>query len=356
MYMSTDPASITKEVGTGDCLAKVLITGITGFVGGAVLRRILAEDYEIHALVRPGTPKHRTSDFATAIRIHQIDLSDTVALRSFLCSESFDCILHIGALRGGRKASRDQYYRSNVSSTEQMVDYCLKHSCKLVFCSSVGVFGAIPEELPANAQTRKNPDNYYHYTKIEAEKIIGKAILHGLKAAIIRPSITYGKGDFGFPYQMVRMVHRHRFPLINKRIWIHLCHIDALVEAFNWALQNDFGSHIAWNVADREPVQLQALINFISRQLHQKNYPGWLTVDRMFFDLGERISRIMKNELFISRFELISKSWFYDVQAYYTKMEELGIKPHYTIPDIQISIDDYLGASSRQNGLNHPSR
>ena len=340
MYIA--PANTTEEVFSGDCLAKILITGITGFVGAAVLRKISREDHEIHALIRPGTPANRFQEFASRITIHNLDLADTKALRRFLSEQDFTDILHIGALRGGRKASRDQYYRSNVSSTEQFVDYCLNHQCRLIFCSSVGVFGAIPEELPANSQTPKNPDNYYHYTKIEAEKKKKKGILHGLKAAIIRPSITYGKGDHGFPYQLVKMVHRYHFPLINKRIWIHLCHIDALVEAFAWALHNDFGSHLAWNVADREPVQLHALVNFISRQLHNRNYPRLLTVDRFFFDLGERVSRLFKNELFISRFELISKSWFYDVHDYYTEMEKLGIKPHFSIPGLQITIDDYL--------------
>lgn len=324
-------------------MAKLLITGITGFVGAAVLREIITEGHEITALVRPNTEISRYQEFSGKIAIQELSLSDTAMLRDYLIGSDFDTILHIGALRGGRKASREEYYRSNVSSTEQMVDYCLKHKARLIFCSSVGVYGAIPEELPANSQTHKNPDNYYHYTKIEAEKIIGKAILHGLQAAIVRPSITYGKGDRGFPYQLIKMVARHRFPLINKRIWIHLCHIDALVIAFKLCLGKEFETGLVWNVADREPVQLNALVNFISRQLHNKNYPSILTMDRMLFGFGERLARLCKNELFVSRFELISKSWFYDVQSYYKVIEAMDLNPHYTIPDIQITIDDYLG-------------
>lgn len=323
-------------------MAKLLITGITGFVGAAVLRQIITEGHEITALVRPKTEAGRYQEFSGKITIQELSLSDTAGLRDYLQSSDFDTIMHIGALRGGRKASQEEYYRSNVSSTEQMVDYCLKHDARLIFCSSVGVYGAIPEELPANYQSHKNPDNYYHYTKIEAEKIIGKAILHGLQAAIIRPSITYGKGDRGFPYQLIKMVARYRFPLINKRIWIHLCHIDALVIAFKLCLGKEFVTGLVWNVADRQPVQLSALVNFISRQLHNKNYPSILKVDRVFFSLGVKLARLCKSELFISRFELISKSWFYDVQSYYKVTEEMGLKPHFTIPDLQITIDDYL--------------
>jgi len=322
-------------------LAKILITGITGFVGHSVLTRILPLGHEITALVRPKTEVARYQEFKDSVRIEYISLSDTVALKAFLMEHDFDVIMHIGALRGGRKASREEYYRSNVASTEQFVDYCLKHEARLIFCSSVGVYGAIPGELPANAQTPKNPDNYYHYTKIECEKIIGKAELHGLKAMIIRPSITYGKGDFGFPYQLVKMVDGYRFPLIKKRIWIHLCHIDALAEAFAWALGHDFPAGLCINVADREPVQLSALVDFISRQLHNKNYLAWLSFDRRFYSLGEHLSRLARNELFISRFELISKSWFYDVQKYYALMQDEGIAPHFTIPGIQNVIDYY---------------
>ena len=50
----------------------------------------------------------------------------------------------------------------------------------------------------------------------------------------------------------------------------------------------------------------------------------------------------MHNELWISRFELISKSWFYDVSAYYDIMDTEGINPHFTIPEFKITIEDYL--------------
>lgn len=301
------------------------------------------------ALVRPGTAKNRYQEFEGKCQFEYLDLADVKGIKNYLDHSNFDLILHIGALRGGRKADRETYYKANVGSTEQMVDFCIRTSCRLIFCSSVGVFGAIPSELPANAQSRKNPDNYYHYTKIEAEKIIGKAIFRGLQAGIIRPSITYGVGDFGFPYQMVKMVAKYRFPLINRRIWIHLCHIDALVAAFMYMVENEIENGLTLNVADREPVQLNALVDFISRQLHKKNYPRLLKFDRHLFALGEKISRLVKNELFISRFELISKSWFYDVQAFYAIMEKTGGKIHYTIPGLKITIEDYL----KKNGNPH---
>ncbi|MEN6445168.1 MAG: NAD(P)-dependent oxidoreductase [Candidatus Cloacimonas sp.] len=325
-------------------MTNILITGITGFVGRNVLNQLIksSSDLNITALVRPGTPIKRYEEYGDLLRIIEMDLADTSLLKEFLFTNEFETILHIGALRGGRKFPKETYLRSNVYSTAQMVEYCLAKEAKLIYCSSVGVFGAIPQELPAGHQTERNPDNFYHYTKIESERIINRAILNGLKAAIVRPSIVYGEGDYGFPYQMVKLVDKYIFPLINRPIWIHLCNIDALVRAFVYLTLNDWKSGLTLTVADREPVQLQLLIDFISRQLHNKNYPRYLKWDRRFFAWGEKISRLLKNELWISRFELISKSWFYDVTAYYEIMDKEGIKPHFTIPEFEITIKDYL--------------
>jgi len=320
-----------------------LITGITGLVGRNVLNEFLAKypDYNICAFVRPGTDAKRYLDVRAKIRIVYIDLADTESLKDFLFTNEFDTIIHIGAIRGGRRFKRQEYIRSNISSTEQMVEYCLAKNARLIYCSSVGVFGAIPTELPAGAETEKNADNLYHWTKIESERIINKAILNGLIAAVVRPSITYGQGDFGFPYQLVKLVKRYIFPMIHRRTWIHLTHIDSLVQAFLWLTENTWKSGLTLIVADREPVQLSALVDFISRQVHGKNYPRFLVFDRYLFAWGERLARLLKNELWISRFELISKSWFYDTSLYHAIAEKAGIKAHFTIPEFKITIEDF---------------
>lgn len=323
-------------------MPRLLITGITGLIGKSVLQAILAEKlgYQISALIRPETVPERYSAFRTELEIVKLDLADIDGLKAYLADNAFDVVVHIGALRGGRKFSRDEYLRANLLSTQQIVEHCLAHKAKLLYCSSVGVFGAIPEELPANNDTERNPDNFYHYTKIESEKIINQAVMRGLNAAVLRPSITYGRGDRGFPYQLVKMVHKNYFPLISKRVWVHLCHIDVITAAFIWLLKNEFRPGLSLNVADREPVQLQDLVNFVSRQVHGSNYARLNNVDKWFFRAGESFARMLRNELWISRFELISRSWFYYVRDAY---ELMGLKETFTIPGIQITIADYLG-------------
>lgn len=321
-------------------MKRVLITGITGLIGKAVLRKILLQhpDWQVSALIRPGTEPSRFTEFLSQIETTGIDLGDIPKLRDYLKEHSFDYVVHIGALRGGRKFDKETFYRTNVMSTEQLAEACLSSGAELVFCSSVGVFGAIPGELPANNGTTRNPDNYYHYTKIQAEQIINRYVIRGLRAVILRPSITYGRGDDGFPYTLVKLVDKGIFPMINKRTWIHLCNIETISDAFLWVLNHSHKNALCLNVADREAIQLSDLVNFISRQLKHKNYSTYFSFDRNFFALGEFFAKKLKNELWISRFQLISRSWIYDVRETYSLMK---LTERYTIPGIQETIEDY---------------
>lgn len=321
-------------------MKRILITGSKGFIGKSVLNKLITykDDYSIDAIVRPRSFNNKPDEYQGLVNYIPFDLADSKGLMNFFSNAQYDFIIHIGAIRGGRKFSKEQYYLSNVVSTEIIISYCQKSSCKLLFCSSVGVFGAIPLELPANNNTQKVDDNYYHYTKIEAEKRINRALLTGLTAAILRPSITYGTKDRGFPYQMVKMISKKQFPLISKRIWIHLCHIDTITDAFIWLIRNEFPNGLTLNVADREPVQLKDLVNFISRQLYKKNYTKLMQFDQKVFDLALSIFKWIRNELWISRVELISRSWFYEVSDLYSIM---NIRPSYTIPGFEIVIKDY---------------
>ncbi|HNX01820.1 MAG TPA: NAD(P)-dependent oxidoreductase, partial [Candidatus Cloacimonadota bacterium] len=252
---------------------KILITGISGFIGGHVGRKLCDQYNDITALIRPETNQSRITQFKDKIHFAHIDLSDTKNLKRYLSENRFDCILHIGALRGGRNADRDHFFRSNVTATQVIAEAALNNHTKLIYCSSVGVFGAAPNELPATNQTERQEDNYYHKTKIHAEAIIQHNVMDGLEAAIVRPSITYGPGDYGFPYTLVRLVKHHLMFLPDKLVWIHLADVNLLSEAFVRLVEYDFAPGMAYNVADREPLKIHDLVQFISRRLTNEDYP-----------------------------------------------------------------------------------
>jgi len=55
--------------------------------------------------------------------------------------------------------------------------------------------------------------------------------------------------------------------------------------------------------------------------------------------MGEWLAKKVKNELWVSRFQLISRSWFYQVDPTY---ELMRLPETFTIPGIQIVIAEFL--------------
>jgi nucleoside-diphosphate-sugar epimerase len=324
----------------------ILLTGLTGFIGRHTTRA-LVEKYHITAIIRPDTVPDRYYEFAHLIDIIKIDLKDTHTLSDFLENNRFDMILHLGALRGGRAESRINFVNTNLHATKLFVKYATKYSSKLVFCSSVGVYGAIPAEVPAGLHTPYKADNLYHETKIECERGILRAVSDDrLRACIIRPAITYGEGDFGFPYTLTKLIDKKLLFTTKKKQFIHLTNVNLLVEVFLKVIEQGFEPGAIYNVADREKVCFQDLVNYIFTLLQRSRgvetvsrYPQSRCLPKIVFRLCTAVARLCKNELWTSRFELISCDWHFDVDLLY---QDFSLSSYHTIPDFQTVVEAYL--------------
>ena len=319
-------------------MKEVLLTGGLGFIGRNLLAELLEQQVKVHLIIRPSTvlPAYAEHELIHPLRI---DLEQTEIFDDTLKEHHFDTVFHIGAVRGGRAVSRETYKRVNVDATEALARIAIERSAKFVYCSSVGVFGAIPKELPPSETTERQEDNYYHYTKILAEERLAELKKEGLEYVVIRPSITYGRDDFGFPYSLVNMVQKGVFLNCAAPVKIHMVDIRTLSQAFINAAARSVKNGTAYNLCDLQPVALKELVGFISQELFQTDYPKSKTLPTLAFRCGELFFKhLLRNELWTARFELISRSWYYDPQP---AIEELGVQPGETIPNFRKTIEWY---------------
>jgi len=316
---------------------RILITGVSGFIGRKVAEKFLNTDYNLIGLIRPGTQESRIKDLRKCFNFYEVDLSDLEELENFMRKNTFDIIIHVGALRGGRDYSREVFHKANIDATRVIIRNAYDNNTKLVFCSSVGVFGAIPQSLPAGESTPRQDDNYYHFTKNVSESHIKEFVAKGLNAVIIRPSITYGKGDYGFPFTLTKLVDKNIFFLPDNEVKIHLTNVDLLAQAFYNAANLNLKSGNAYIVADKQPVRLDDLIIYIAQQLGKSNYRRRI-ISKTFFEYGEKLAKMLKNETWTARFQLISRSWYYQVDDSY---RDLHLEPSVTIPSFSVVTDWY---------------
>ena len=319
---------------------KALLTGTAGFIGHHLARKLRQNGFQVTGVIRPTSKRRQINKFSNSgdTTFLEVDLSDRIAIKRQLEKNTWDCIFHLGAVRGGRNVSRRDYFQVNVEATEEIGEFARKTGTKLVFCSSVGVYGAIPQILPAQINTPFQDDNFYHYTKIEAERRLQRLVSQGLDCTIIRPAITYGEGDYGFPYMLVKLIDRGAFFLPFTAVKIHLADVDMLCEAFVAAAERSLTPGSICNVADLEPVELKSLVDFICLQLKNRTYPNWKRLPRLGFRLGEKAADLLNSDLWKARFELISRSWYYDVSSV---GKELGVPQSYTIPTFEKVITWY---------------
>jgi len=320
---------------------KILVTGGTGFIGQKVVAELFKnKENEIMVLSRKSTsPSKYENLLKYEIRIEKINPYSIEEIQLFFEKNKFDCIIHLSAMRGAGKANKSEYIESNYKYSIRLAKEALKMKAKFIFCSSVGVFGSIPKKSPPNGNSPKIADNAYHESKILVEKELETMKSAGLNYIILRPTITYGIGDNGFPFMLIKMIDKGIFPVCTSSK-MHLVDVDYVAKIFCKVAEIETKSGLEANLVDEEPIKISELVDYISMELKGKRFTRLFHFPGFFFKIGKFLAMILKNEMWITRFQLISENWFYDSQDV-KKNLDLSFLPHKTIPSIKKMIDDY---------------
>jgi len=311
-----------------------LITGASGFIGSHVVERLLAEDgYAVIAIIRHGRrPAEMNALKEKGVILIEGSFYDDNILNQVFRNFDIRNVVHIAAVRGAGHGAKDDYHTVNVRGTENLLEHSLKNNVRrFIFCSSVGVYGTIPAELPASLNTPLKGDNDYHGSKILAEEKVLDFIAKGLNAFIVRPAITYGERDNGFLSTLVTLVRKRLLVLPIRETRIHLLDVDSLAEAFSLILKSDNVRSRIFIVGDKEPVFMGELVNAIYHASYGKQYPSFLKLPDTVFELMIGFFNLIGADKWLVRLLLLSRNWSYDISV---TAAELGFRPSDTISRI----------------------
>ena len=110
-----------------------------------------------------------------------------------------DVVIHIA---GRVHGSYSELYRSNVVLTQTIVD-SLPENARLIYASSVSVYGKKPLERPTTESTPTNPDTPYAKTKFIAEEI---ALSHR-NTVSLRIATLYGENFIEY-FKLFRLIEK----------------------------------------------------------------------------------------------------------------------------------------------------
>ena len=245
----------------------VLVTGAGGFVGGAVVRRLVADAVPVRAaLRRPGAVLPAAASTVVG------DIGPGTAWQTAL--RGVDTVVHCAArvhrlreddddpLAAFRAVNRD----GSIRLAEQAAEAGVR---RFVFVSSIGVNGAETFGTPFRAGDTPRPHSPYAVSKHEAETALRRIGAEtGLGIVVIRPPLVYGPEAPGNFATLLRAVHRG-LPLPlgaihNRRSFVAL---DNLVDLIAVAARHDAAPGRTFLVSDGEDLSTTELLRRIARAL-----------------------------------------------------------------------------------------
>ena len=169
---------------------KVLVTGAGGFLGKYIARDLIAAGYEVYSFSR--SRYLSLTEMGVTQRLG--DLSNEADVESALIG--MDAVIHTASMVGmwGRYVD---FYKTNVTGTENIIRACHKHHIsKLVYTSTPSV--AFGDKSLCNVdESTGYPEKYlsmYAETKAIAEKMVLMANAGPLSTVAIRPHLILDLG------------------------------------------------------------------------------------------------------------------------------------------------------------------
>lgn len=245
---------------------KILVTGASGFIGGRFARFALEQGLAVRINARRAEAVApliaRGAEFIPG------DLADPQLARA-LCAD-VDVVVHCaGAV--GTWGRYEDFYRGNVTLTENVVEACLKQRVRrLVHLSSpsIGFDGHSHLNLSEDEIPRRFSD-HYGKTKYLAEQKVFGAEEFGLEVLALRPRLVTGAGDNSVFPRLIEMQRRGRLAIIGNGLNLaDFTSVQNLNEALLSALLAA-GPALGkvYNISNGAPLPLWDVVNYVLRRL-----------------------------------------------------------------------------------------
>lgn len=239
---------------------KVLVTGATGFLGGAVSRDLIVRGFDVI-----GTGRNRDKGIslvAAGIDFRSIDLADRKSLDEAM--RGVDVVVHCGALAapwGRRKA----FWDSNVVGTQNVIGACLSQSVsRLVHISTPSVVSSFEDQFCLD-ESEPAPSSFvseYARSKWFAEEEIRAVDANALETVILRPRAIYGPGDINLLPRILDAARKGRLPIIGDGAALcNITHIDDVVQSIRLAMEKSQAVGRTFFITGGEDLNLSDVVN-----------------------------------------------------------------------------------------------
>jgi farnesol dehydrogenase len=218
---------------------RILITGVTGFLGGRLAQAFAGQGMQVRGLVRAGSNWNDKPAGAEAVTG---DVTDTGSLHR--AAERCDAIVHAAALVKMWVRNRTEFDQVNVQGLGNVISAARKSGAKLLYTSSFIALGPTDGELFEEDTPRRQDMFYtdYERTKWLADQLARTTPADDLELIRLYPGVVYGPGSMTQGNLIVQLLLQHargKLPGILGPGNLRQCfaYIDDVVDGFVAALE-----------------------------------------------------------------------------------------------------------------------
>ncbi|RMF82603.1 MAG: SDR family NAD(P)-dependent oxidoreductase [Chloroflexi bacterium] len=205
----------------------VLVTGATGFLGGALALRLASEGIHVRALGRNHDRKGAHLRNNANIEALTGDITDIDRMRDV--TSDCDCVIH-AAVNYGKRTSQQ---RVNIDGTRHVVQTATENNVRrVVHISSIAVYGYhVVGDINEDDPLTTGPEAY-SMTKAEAERVVRSVgDENGLEYSIVRPGMIYGPRSKTWTRNLFKLARRKPMPFLGDGSGsVHPIHVDDVVD------------------------------------------------------------------------------------------------------------------------------
>jgi len=310
---------------------KALVTGASGFTGSHLVKALNQRGDRVVGLVRKSSNLHRLSN--CQIDLVYGDISEATrdeAVRATLetAMVGIDVVFHLAAYVELGIVNEAEMERVNVEGTRAIVEATQAAGAKLVYCSTIGIFGDTNGQTVDETFVRQQQgfSSAYDRTKYEAQQLVDRAATQGLDAVSVLPSGIFGEDDPHFgPVLQSFLKGRLKLWAGGQRI-TGIVQVDDLAIAMLLAAEKgQLGAHYIISAGDLTTREMFQILGQAAGISAPADAPEWLV--RLIGNLLDPIGRLLSWQPPLSRERV---HYIYDrcVRVNATKArQELGWQP-----------------------------
>lgn len=250
---------------------KCVVFGGGGFIGSAIVDRLLRDGHTLRIFERPRVEPYRKFEAHEQVEWMVGDMLSTHDVADAI--DGTDMVFHLVSTTLPKSSNDDPIYdvQSNLVATLQMLNAMVARNVpKIIFISSGGTVYGPPTYLPIDERHPTEPQVSYGIIKLAIEKyLLMYERLHGIKAIILRVANPFGERQRVETAQGAVGVFMHRalngLPIdiwgdgSVARDYLYISNVaDAFAKAVSYS-----GSSSVFNISSGTGTSLNALIELL---------------------------------------------------------------------------------------------